>query len=883
MYTNFEIHDIYREIFEKSSAALLLTNSAGEIVMVNNSFCLMSGFTKDELIGIKWASKLPPEDVSLLQEFNQRRMLKEPNIPNEHEIRYYTKNGNLKYALLSVALIEQASLTLCTFLDITERKAIEQEVLITKEYYQSILEYADDIIFSISPDGYFNYISPVIMEKLGYPPQEIIGLSITHFIHPDDQEHALQCFEKAVTKNEKLPGIEFRTLHKNGKWHWFSISASPVRDNQGNISAIIGIGNDITDRINIQNALQRSENFLRTLLNHIPDMVWLKNSIGVFITCNESFQKFIGKNKNEIIGKTDYDLLSKEDADAVTQIDKKVIAENNVSKNEEKLFFPGVNSVRFLETIKTPVYSDNCELIGVLGIARDITQRKQMEEKLSESLSFFKESQKAALIGSYKYYFGIQNWESSEVLNQILGIGPDYKIDISTWYKIIHPEDQAKIVNGLMEKINQKKDFGADYRIIKQSDKTIRWVHGAGKTVYDKDGNKQFLIGTVQDITERKLAEQAAFENQTKLSIALKLAHLGPWEFNINEQLFYFNDTFYALYKTNTSQMGGVTMTIDEYSKKFIHPEEGEVVKAEMQRALNSPEQIYFNRLEHRIIYANGEEGFIAVQVARIKDKDGKITKTFGINQDITAIKRAEKELMDQAEELRELNAMKDKFFSIIAHDLKGPFTSIIGFSEILNSATQQNNLDKTKLYAKYIWESSQKAMDLLMNLLEWSRAETGNMKFNPKKINLIDTINNVIELLIPTARQKKVSLKPIPSDNIVVTADLSMLSTIFRNLISNALKFTHPNGEIKVLLQKEEMAWLIKVIDNGIGIPEHRIDKMFRLDQNESTPGTQNEKGTGLGLLLCKEFIEKHGGKIWVDSQVNKGSEFCFTIPIQV
>ncbi len=880
MNTDSTSFDIFREIFEKSSAALLLISAEGDIVMLNDSFCKMSGYTKEELIGTKWATKVPPEDVEKFKEFNRRRLMKDPNVPNDHELRYFTKKGKLKYALFSASLIEQTSQTICTFLDITERKAFEEEVRVSKDYYQLLVEYAGDIIFSMSPGGYFNYISPVMQEKLGYSIDDFIGVPFNTYVHPEDNFLVLQCFELVVTKKKKLSGLEFRIKHKNGKWHWLSISATPIVNEEGEITSIIGVGNDITQRKKIEKALQRSEKLLWTLFNSIPDMIWLKDSDGVFVACNKAFQKIIGKDKNEIVGKTGYDIFSRDVADFVTQMDKKVMAANKVSRYEEEIFFSGINKKILLDTLKTPVYSAQQELIGVLGIARDITDRKQMEEKLSESLTFFKESQQAGFIGSYKYHFDTQKWEASEMLTRIYGINPGNISEITSWDNNIHPEDKERIVSGLKETIEQGKNHDAYYRIIRKTDKKIRWVHGIGKIICDENGNKQFLIGTVQDITERKLAEEAAFENRTKLNIALKMARLGPWEYNVDENLFYFNDTFYALYKTNSKQMGGETMTIEDYSNRFIHPDDHDLARKEIQKSINSQKLVYIKQIEHRILYANGEEGYVTVQVVRIKDKNGRIVKVFGINQDITAAKQAEKELRDSAEELRELNATKDKLFSIIAHDLIGPFTTISGFSELLLSNAIKRNPENIRRYSQYILGSSKKVMDLLMNLLEWSRSETGRMEFKPEPINLIEIINNTIELLMPTAKQKKITLKPLQKRKVDVVADPVMLSVVFRNLISNALKFTYSEGDVKVLIQKKEKELLIKVIDNGVGISEERIKKMFRISQNYSTVGTNEEKGTGLGLMLCKEFVEKHGGKIWVKSQLSKGSEFCFTLP---
>lgn len=230
--------------------------------------------------------------------------------------------------------------------------------------------------------------------------------------------------------------------------------------------------------------------------------------------------------------------------------------------------------------------------------------------------------------------------------------------------------------------------------------------------------------------------------------------------------------------------------------------------------------------------------------------------------------------------ELSELNATKDKFFSIIAHDLKSPFNSIVGFSEILVEQITKKDYNGIEKYAGFIINSSQRAMDLLMNLMEWARSQTGRIEFNPQQFDLSEFINEITPMFDDIAGQKKIEIKKVLPDCISVSADQAMISTVLRNLISNAIKFTKPGGEIILAVTKEKNKLTVSVKDNGIGIPNDIIDKLFRIDENITTYGTANETGTGLGLILCKEFIEKHDEEIWVVSEEGKGSTFYFTLP---
>jgi len=251
-----------------------------------------------------------------------------------------------------------------------------------------------------------------------------------------------------------------------------------------------------------------------------------------------------------------------------------------------------------------------------------------------------------------------------------------------------------------------------------------------------------------------------------------------------------------------------------------------------------------------------------------------------GTSMDVTDRIAAVQEIKIKNEELQKLNAEKDKFFSIIAHDLKTPFNSIIGFSEILVEQIMGKNYQGIEEYAGIILHSSQRAMDLLMNLMEWSRSQTGRMEFSPQYLDIDILINDATELLSDVAHQKLIAISRELPQNIRVFADKAMIDTLLRNLISNAIKFTNPGGTIIVSAEQKQDELMVTVNDNGIGINPDAMGKLFKIEESYSTKGTQNEQGTGLGLILCKEFIEKHGGKIWAESEVGKGSKFSFTIP---
>lgn len=233
--------------------------------------------------------------------------------------------------------------------------------------------------------------------------------------------------------------------------------------------------------------------------------------------------------------------------------------------------------------------------------------------------------------------------------------------------------------------------------------------------------------------------------------------------------------------------------------------------------------------------------------------------------------------------ELLELNTTKDRFFSIIAHDLKNPFTGLIGLSDLILQSYKSIPEQKLLEMMKSLNEASKNGYKLLENLLEWSRSQTNTIKFNPVKFNTKEIIVQTYHLVQNLAIQKNIKIILELNDTGRVFADTNMILTVLRNLVTNAIKYTTKGGEIKIQSNIEEDRSTISIIDNGVGIPKENINKLFDIGSKFSNPGTENEKGTGIGLILCKEFLDKNNGTIMVNSQPDMGSTFTFTLPLSL
>jgi two-component system sensor histidine kinase/response regulator len=294
-----------------------------------------------------------------------------------------------------------------------------------------------------------------------------------------------------------------------------------------------------------------------------------------------------------------------------------------------------------------------------------------------------------------------------------------------------------------------------------------------------------------------------------------------------------------------------------------------------------NPTELKYYYDEFQQYHKDGSIVWIETVTHLIINKQGEM-EAVGTSRNITKRKEAEAIQQITNKRLDELNATKDKFFSIIAHDLMSPFNTLIGFSSLLNRQSAKSDMVGVAKSAKFMHDAAEKTKELLKNLLEWSQTQTGRIQFNPETIDLPSCIHEVVDLFKETAEQKGIEMKlDIPNEGNII-ADKYMLSTIFRNLVANAIKYTYPGGFLHVIAEQKEREWQFQVKDNGVGMELELSQQIFQIGTHKSEAGTQKEQGTGLGLILCKEFVEKHGGSIWVDSKPGAGTLFGFNIPIK-
>jgi len=646
----------------------------------------------------------------------------------------------------------------------------------------------------------------------------------------------------------------------------------------------------------------------------------------------------------------------------------------------------------------------------------DITEITLAKKALQERERFLKDAQMIARLGTYTVDLRLGRWVSSEVLDIIFGIDDDFEKSVEGWVSIIHPEYQNLMRDYFLhEVVANKTKFDKEYKIIRQNDKEERWVHGIGRIESDSNNLPIAMVGTIRDITERKLAEKALKESEERqrfifesLPIAIysspvnadydtswisgdikditgfdideylsekdfwrKRLHPEDREMVLNtfanfpvngeafleyrwrckdEQYRWFIDRSVLLENDSQKEYLGVIVDINERKKveealkvsetalsrqnelfslllknlqigvfmveapsgkplvanemalkllgRGILPDASrhnltEVYKAYKigSRTPYPPEEIpillgisgkstHINDM--MVVRPDGTEIYLEIFGSPVIDSQGHIWASLVSFFDITERKRAEEVIQQKNTELQKINAEKDKFFSIIAHDLRSPFNGFLGLTEMMADGLQHMTLEEMQSMAIAMRNSAANLFRLLGNLLEWSRMQRGMTTFCPEMFLLMSRISESTVLAIDAADKKNISVSfDIPED-IKVFADIEMVSAIMRNLLTNAVKFTPRGGSIFVSAKPgPDNLVEISVKDTGIGMNQHMIDNLFRLDVNANRKGTDGEASTGLGLVISKDFVEKNGGQLWVESEEGIGSTFRFTLPV--
>jgi len=626
------------------------------------------------------------------------------------------------------------------------------------------------------------------------------------------------------------------------------------------------------------NHLSKSKEYFEAIFNYAADGILVGDSKGEIIDFNRSFADLTGYTKETLLNKHITQLFPK-DVLTVKPINFEGVDKGESIVNERHIIDATGN--RILIEMNTRQFGDN----GYLSIIRDLREREKVRNELRESVERNHLLADLSLDGLLIHENGIIV-EVNRALTNMFGYERSELVGECVIDKLTSVEYKSVLLNKLK---NPSSEVYEGEGIRKTGEKIH--IELEGRDIYFN--NRQMRVVSVRNVSFRKKVE-AVYSLSLEINkliekydpdYIIKQCLLGVADILNSESAFVcfgeYNELVSGSYWVNEN--GEILVKADCVSKNglVLDTTKGRTIHINnCNKKFVSPQEINLNIERYMVMpyYINGQ---IMMMLGVLNSNQPYSIHDESIFKVITDNLWSVLERYSLQDKLRVANESKDKFLSIIAHDLKSPLSSVASMTDLLNTSFSDFDSNSIHEYIGLISETSKSTLSLLNNLLNWAKAQTNKIVINREKLSFGELLNEEFELLKQVAENKKLTVDRMTDENITMLVDKNTMSTVIRNLLSNAIKFTPKCGKIEVSISnyKNGLA-LIAVKDSGIGIAEQEKDMLFDEGKSFHKLGTENEKGSGLGLLLCKEFVHKNGGKIWVESEVGKGSAFFVTVP---
>ena len=505
---------------------------------------------------------------------------------------------------------------------------------------------------------------------------------------------------------------------------------------------------------------------------------------------------------------------------------------------------------------------------------QEIAKRSELEVLNEASRKALLEAQQIARLGQFSYDLKTDRWTSSAIQDEIYGIGDEFIRDGQHWQELIVPEMRQQMADHLRDTIERNIPFDNEFRIIRPADGKLRWVQGTGRLQFDEQGNAVAVIGTVQDITERKQRELALANTQHRLTRAEKIAHVGHWSYEVADGSIQWSDEVWNIFGREPQ-----SIELDYATYASWLRDDFRVYLDDSMRRMRSlkPGEI-IDSFVYCIVWPNGEQRWIEVFIEPEFDAAGKPLRFFGALRDITEIKRSEAELIVSKTDAERANLAKSRFLAAASHDLRQPIQAINLF---------QDALRKTGLTAEqarisdYLSLSARSLGDLLNALLDISRLDAGSVTPHPEEIHVKTLVTAIDAEFSPLALARSLRFRlHFPFADLAVRADPKLLQSLLSNLIGNAIKYTE-SGAVLVAVRRRGDKALIQVWDSGIGIAPEYLQSIFEEYFQVANPERDRSKGLGLGLAIVKRLAHLMETEVVCRSRQGKGSVFEFQLPL--
>ena len=806
-----------------------------------------------------------------------------------------------------------------------ERKKREELLRKNEIHFKALIENVNSGVALIDKTGSFSLFNNTFLKLFGlqegssvknvndqdwslWSVFDVNGRSISVNDHPV-RKAALQ----GIHVKDQMVGVLVPSARE---LTWMLISAEPIQDNNGQIENVICTYYNITDLKKADDNLKANEMKLWSVLDATLESVYMFDRNGIICMSNSTgIERLNCKSENEVVGHYFSEFMSP----GIAKLRQEKMDE--VFARGIPLEFIDEQECRTYHHNFFPVFKDNI-VEYVVTYTSDITDRRKSEAKLIESEDRFRTIAESlpVMITIIRICDSAITF-TNEPFEYTFGLKKD-ELTGKKFYDTFHSHKEYAKIRKILREEGQINNREVQ---VMRSDGYPFWIMLSVRKINFMNESSYLLVSL--DITELKKAQMELLRLNRVLNAHSKSSQAMMHSFN---ELNYINEVCKIImedcghsmvwvgYAMNDENKSVKPIAYSGFEKGYIEqlniswadtargrgPTGVAIRTGKFSLCRNMQTDPAFEPWKEAAIrngyaasivlplisdgkpfgaisiYSKEPDPFSEAEIDLLSDLADDLAYGISYIRITDAEREATRGIKENETKLKELIVTKDKFFNIVAHDLKNPFTSLLGSSELLYDNIGEMTQDNVRKLALILNDSAKGGYAILQNLLDWSRSQTGLLKFNPEKINIRNIIDENIDNLQLQTTNKEIKMFSRLKDDLIIYADKNMINTVLRNLLSNAVKYTFKGGSIIVMTENNKKAVTVTVKDSGIGIKKEYMDTLFRLDNSLSLPGTEKEQGTGLGLKLCKEFTQKMGGKIWVKSIFGEGSEFKFTIP---
>ncbi len=869
-------------LLENSPDIIVRYDTSLNRIYANRTYIQQTGFSEQEAVGVSLFDKNVLPETTALQ---FRQMLQNVFLtaaPAEKDFEWTDRYD--VFHCFSVRVIPefdpqgQLESFMAIARDITDRRKSELLLQQRENEYRVLVENSSECIVRFDKNCRIVFANRHVFSLLRCSEQKLIGKTLLElfpeFLHEIGRKEIgiyTSALEEALVLGEKRE-FEMNFMLPAGKFYSYKVVVLPEKDLQGNVTGLISFGRNITEYKKTENDLREAQNRLEAIISTIPDLLWLKDKNGVYLSCNKAFKEFFRATEDQIIGKTDYAFVKKEIAEFFRAKDREAIAAGKICINQEVINYADHEGI--LETRKVPLYNTTGELEGVLGIAREITERINADKALSESEEKF-----SSAFRSSPSAFAIINLKKDTILDANDSFckltGYDREEVIGT------RASDLRVFSPSQKFLEKRRDF---YRNGKIKNLEFHFLHRNGysrwglvSAVKINVGGQACILFQIIDITRRKRMEKKLLDEQFKLSEAQRIGKIGSWEYNFETSQVSFSREINNIYEIDPERL---TTTYTKFLE-WVHPDDRDFVQEAIKNSVIHHKPCI---IEHRIMFPDGKIKYAFQHSEAFYDDRGNPQRMIGTIQDITFKKVAELELLQAKESAEESNRLKSAFLATMNHELRTPLNHIIGFSDIII-----NQPEKAPDFVEVIKSSGQKLLDIVEDIFQLALAEQSEIILRNDSFNLgcmfSDSIQVLSEILEVSGKRKVIDLLFSPEESLLnkhVIGDLNKINQVLGNLFKNAVKFTEKGFIEFGMNMKSPGSITFFVRDTGMGIPKDKHTVIFEFFRQADDSNTRKYGGIGVGLAISKRITEVLKGKLTFISEPHQGSTFYFSIPVE-